>query len=251
MSVDLSPFRTIVRLHSARPLVLETRLLDFTRDIFSPWNGEGDLGLSCPSTSWPDDFEIIQYSLRHIDFFWDGQEQPARWHDGDDVTAAPDQVLPQIDRRTFALNAAAYDITYTHFNNTYAAFWPRWWMPPEAPRMPDRAGYYEGNTLTLRTYGHSAGGPRLCVRGSTHARIVEASRLRVTDPPETIENDLKIIDEFDITFADQIVSGVSYEPFAVSPLHKQPTRMNIGWADGARPYARVLYRRKPTAGGAT
>ena len=74
--------------------------------------------------------------------------------------------------------------------------------------------------------------------------IVESGRLHLSPPPEEREDLAILPGELVLTFTDQVVDGVTYEPIGIRPDYTDFVFDAHEWLQRKQPYLRVLYRVK-------
>ena len=231
--IDLSPFRTVVDLN-APPATIElvTPPLDLTVAFFDGW--ESGWNEDCGTSDW-DGSDYILWSIRSLTLFWDGS---ASWSSGGNADAA----LPDA-ARFLSWGAGEYAYRYSDGLTEYYAFAGRWAPMAGAP-VEGHEGFFEGTQVTLRFWGHAATGPRQCIAGRMRPIIVESGRLNLDPPPEE-RDDLAILPgELALTFTDQVVGGVTYEPVGIRPDYTGFVSAASYWLQRRQPRLRVLYRAK-------
>lgn len=232
---DLSPFRMVVDLN-APPATIElvTPPLDLTDTFYDGW--ESGWNQDCNTSDW-DGSDYILWSIASLTLFWDGS---ARWSSGGNA----DAVLPDATTTlTWGAGEYAYRYSIGGLSEVYA-FAGRW-VPMETAPVEGHAGFFAGSQVTLRFWGHAATGPRQCIAGRMRPVIVESGRLNLDPPPEE-RDDLAILPgELALTFTDQVVGGVTYEPVGIRPEYTDFVFDAHEWLQRRQPRLRVLYRAKP------
>ena len=232
---DLSPFRTLVDLN-APPGTIEliSPPLDLTATFFDGW--ESGWNDACDPSTW-DGTDYILWSIESLTLFWD-PDVGATWSSGGSADAA----LPSADT-TLSWGAGEYAYRYSDGLTEYYAFAGRWALMAGAP-VEGHEGFFEGSQITLRFWGHAATGPRQCIAGRMRPLIVESGRLNLAPPPEE-RDDLAILPgELTLTFTDQLVGGVTYEPIGIRPEYTDFVFDTHEWLQRRQPRLRVLYRVK-------
>ena len=235
---DLSPFRTIVDLN-APPGTIEliTPPLDLTASFFDGW--ESGWNQDCSPSDWKG-ADYINWSIESVTLFWDADEN-ARWTSG---AGNADAALPSADAvLSWGAGEHAYNYTHSGGLTTSYAFAGRW-APMESAPVEGHEDFLQGARITLRFWGHAATGPRQCINTRMRPLIVESGRLNLAPPPEQREDLAILPGELVLTFTDQLVDGVTYEPIGIRPDYTDFVLDAHEWLQRKQPYLRVLYRVK-------
>jgi hypothetical protein len=74
--------------------------------------------------------------------------------------------------------------------------------------------------------------------------IVESGRLNLAPPPEERDDLAVLPGELTLTFTDQVVDGVTWEPIGIKPEYTDFVSDAHFWLQRRQPRVRVLYRVK-------
>ena len=234
---DLSPFRTVVDLN-APPATIELRtpLIDLTAEFWGL--SDSGWGQSCSPSEW-DGTHYIEWSIRSVEHSWDGDPQ---WSTSGGLIDAAPGVLPDISD-VLAWDAGAFAFSYK-LSPPFASLsaYASRLVPMAGDPVEGNENFTQGSTIVLRVWGHVGTGPRQCIAGRTHPLIAESGRLEIANPPETRDDVTVYPGAVQLTFTDQPVGGVTYEPIGIRV--EWVATSNARWLGREQPRLRVLYRVK-------